>query len=225
MFHLSGDEEQSSFEKLKAVLTQAPVLIQLESGEKYVVYCDASYTGLGCVLIQGGRIVAYASRYLKQHECNYPTHDLELAAIVFALKIWRHYLYEEKHYIYIDHKSLKYLLTQKELNLKQQMLSLVNDGGFLAELQVKPILANEIKTKQTLDVSLLPWIRKVKDGKTKDYEFNEEGILYYHGRYCVPNDVDLKQTILRKVHASPYGMYLRGNKMYRDVKELYRWPK
>lgn len=74
---------------------------------------------LGCVLMQDGKPVAYASRKLKTHECNYPTHDLGLVAVVFALKIWRHYLYREKCTIYTDHKSLKYLLTQKERNLRQ----------------------------------------------------------------------------------------------------------
>ena len=103
--------QQESFEKLKSILTQAPVLIQPESGKPYTVYSDASYTGLGCVLMQDGKVVAYASRQLKPHECNYLTHDLELAAVIFALKIWRHYLYGEKCYIFTDHKSLKYLLT------------------------------------------------------------------------------------------------------------------
>ncbi|KAA3473737.1 integrase [Gossypium australe] len=90
------------------------------AGKEFVVYCDALYTGLGCVLMQEGKVVAYASWQLRPHEVNYPTHDLELAAVVFALKIWRHYLYGEKSIIYTDHKSLKYLLTQKELNLRQR---------------------------------------------------------------------------------------------------------
>ena len=74
---------------------------------KFVVYCDASKLGLGCVLMQEGKVIAYASRQLKEYEQRYPTHDLELAAVVFALKIWRHYLYGEKCEIYTDHKSLK----------------------------------------------------------------------------------------------------------------------
>ncbi|KAG8483123.1 hypothetical protein CXB51_022045 [Gossypium anomalum] len=87
------DKCQQSFEKLKARLTEAPILVQPEPGKEFVIYSDASLTGLGCVLMQEGKVVAYASRQLKPHEKNYPTHDLELAAIVFALKIWRHYLY------------------------------------------------------------------------------------------------------------------------------------
>ena len=76
-----------------------------------MIYSDASRKGLGCVLMQHGKVVAYASRQLKNYEQNYPTHDLELAAVVFALKIWRHYLYGERCEIYIDHKSLKYIYT------------------------------------------------------------------------------------------------------------------
>ena len=85
-------------------------MLTLPSGtEGYTVYCDASRVGLGCVLMQNGQVVAYASRQLKNHERNYPTHDLELAAVVFALKIWRHYLYGVPCEIYTDHKSLKYI--------------------------------------------------------------------------------------------------------------------
>ena len=83
-----------------------------------MVYSDASGKGLGCVLMQNGKVIAYASRQLKDYERNYSMHDLELAAIVFALKIWRHYLYGERIKIFTDHKSLKYLFTQKELNIE-----------------------------------------------------------------------------------------------------------
>ena len=122
------DKCQSSFERLKEILVEAPVLIQPTSGRDYTVYSDASRIGLGCVLMQDGKVVAYASRQLKSHEQNYPTHDLELAAVVFALKIWRHYLYGEKCRIFTDHKSLKYLLTQKDLNLRQRRwLELLKD--------------------------------------------------------------------------------------------------
>ena len=119
---------QASFEKLKAFLTEAPVLTQLTYGKEYVIFSDYSLNGLGCVLMQEGKVVAYASRQLKPHEKNYPTHDLELAVIVFALKIWRHYLYGEKCFIYTDHKSLKYLSSQWELNLRQRRwMELIKD--------------------------------------------------------------------------------------------------
>ena len=87
------------------------MLIVPQSSVGYVIYSDASKKGLDCVLMQHGKVVAYASRQLKDYEKNYPTHDLELAAVVFVLKIWRHYLYGEKTQIYTDHKSLKYLFT------------------------------------------------------------------------------------------------------------------
>jgi hypothetical protein len=96
-----------------------PVLILPDVHKPFSVYCDASYTGLGCVLMQEGRVVAYSSRQLKIHEKNYPTHDLELAAVVHALKTWRHYLYGQKCDIYTEHKSLKYIFTQSELNMRQ----------------------------------------------------------------------------------------------------------
>ena len=108
------DKCQNSFEQLKEMLVEAPVLMEPTSGKEYTLYSDASRIGLGCVLMQDGKVVAYAFRQLKPHEQNYPTHDLELAVVVFALKIWRHYLYGEKCIIYIDHKSFKYLLTQRE---------------------------------------------------------------------------------------------------------------
>ena len=122
------DKFQASFKRLKEILVEAPVFIQPTSGRDYTVYSDASRIGLGCVLMQDGKVVAYASRQLKPHEQNYPTHDLELAAVVFALKIWRHYLYGEKCRIFTNHKSLKYLLTQKDLNLRQRRwLELLKD--------------------------------------------------------------------------------------------------
>ena len=122
------DKCQSNFKRLKEILVKDPVLIQPTSGRDYTLYSDASRIGLGCVLMQDGKVVAYASRQLKPHEQNYPTHDLELAAVVFALKIWRYYLYGEKCRIFTDHKSLKYLLTQKYLNLRQRRwLELLKD--------------------------------------------------------------------------------------------------
>ena len=99
-----------------------------------MVFSDTSRQGLGCVLMQGGGVIVYASRQLKKHETNYPTHDLELATVVFALKIWRHYLYGATCRIFTDHKSLKYLLTQKELNLRQRRwLELIKDYELIIE--------------------------------------------------------------------------------------------
>ncbi|KAI4387246.1 hypothetical protein MLD38_005091 [Melastoma candidum] len=119
---------EKSFLELRNRLTSAPVLVLPCGSGGFAVYCDASYFGLGAVLMQHGRAVAYASRQLKVHEQNYPTHDLELAAVVFALKIWRHYLYGETFEIFTDHKSLKYLFSQDELNMRQRRwMELIKD--------------------------------------------------------------------------------------------------
>nr|KYP57156.1 Retrovirus-related Pol polyprotein from transposon 412 family [Cajanus cajan] len=107
-----------SFDELKKRLTTSPMLVLPDSGEPCDVYCDASHQRLGCVLMQNRRVVAYASRQLKKLERNYLTHDLELEAVVFALKIWRHYLYGARFSVFSDHTSLKYLFDQKELNMR-----------------------------------------------------------------------------------------------------------
>ncbi|XP_059658365.1 uncharacterized mitochondrial protein AtMg00860-like [Cornus florida] len=107
-----------AFRELKTRLTTAPVLVIPERGLGYVIYCDALRDGLGCVLMQTERVVAYGSRQLKTHEQNYPTHDLELAAVIFSLKGWRHYLYGEKFEVFSDHKSFKYLFSQNDLNMR-----------------------------------------------------------------------------------------------------------
>ncbi|GJW64544.1 putative reverse transcriptase domain-containing protein, partial [Tanacetum coccineum] len=115
-----GEEQELAFQTLKDKLCNAPVLALPDGPKDFVVYCDASEIGLGCVLMQRGKVIAYASRQLKIHEKNYTTHDLELGAVVFALKIWRHYLYGTKSVIYTDHKSLQHIFSQKELNMRQR---------------------------------------------------------------------------------------------------------
>ncbi|XP_022157022.1 uncharacterized protein LOC111023849 [Momordica charantia] len=123
-----SSECEEAFQELKKRLVSAPVLTVPDGTGGLVVYGDASRRGLGCVLMQHGKVIAYASRQLKAHELNYLTHDLELAAVVFALKLWRHYLYGERIQVFTDHQSLKYLFTQKELNLRQgRWLELVKD--------------------------------------------------------------------------------------------------
>jgi hypothetical protein len=114
---------EESFQELKKRLTTAPILAIPESNKDYTIYCDASKNGLGCVLMQDRKVIAYSSRQLKTHEVNYPTHDLELAAVVFALKKWRQFLYVSKCELYTDHKSLKYFFTQKELNTTRNLLT------------------------------------------------------------------------------------------------------
>jgi hypothetical protein len=110
-----------AFEQLKVLLTTALVLAQPDIEKPFDVYCDASGSGLGCVLMQEGQVIAYVSRQLRRHEEHYPTHDLELATVVHALKIWRHYLLGNICHVYTDHKSLKYIFTQSELNIRQAM--------------------------------------------------------------------------------------------------------
>jgi hypothetical protein len=132
---------QSSFEELKKRLTTAPVLVMPDLQKSFDIYCDASRQGLGCVLMQEGHVIAYASRQLRKHELNYPMHDLELAAVVHALKIWRHYIIGSKCQIYNDHKNLKYIFTQKDLNLRQRRwLELIKDYDL--EIHYHPGKAN-----------------------------------------------------------------------------------
>jgi ribonuclease HI len=121
-------EGQASFEELKKRLTLSLILVLPDLTKKFDIYCDASRQGLGCVLMQEGQVVCYASRQLRKHEENHPTHDLELAAVVHGLKIWKHYLIDHRCEIYSDHKSLKYIFTQNDLNLRQRRwLELIKD--------------------------------------------------------------------------------------------------
>ncbi|GJV30631.1 putative reverse transcriptase domain-containing protein [Tanacetum coccineum] len=137
------DERQESFEDLKWRLASAPILTLPSGSGGFQIYSDASKKGLGCVLMQHGKVIAYASRQLKPYEVNYPTHDLELAAVVFALKIWRHYLYGEACDIFTDHKSLKYIFTQRELNMRQRRwLELLKD--YDTNIQYHPGKANVV---------------------------------------------------------------------------------
>ena len=138
-----SDACERAFAELKDRLTSTPVLTLPSGSEGFVVFTDASRIGLGAVLMQHGRVVAYASRQLKVHEQNYPTHDLELAAVVFALKVWRHYLYGVRFELFSDHKSLKYLFSQSELNMRQRRwMELLKDYDF--DLQYHPGKANVV---------------------------------------------------------------------------------
>jgi hypothetical protein len=134
---------EEAFHTLRAHLTTAPVLAQLDNSKPFDIYCDASGIRLGCVLMQNNRVNAYASRALRTHLQNYPTHDLELAAIIYALKIWRHYLMGTKYNIYTDHKSLKYIFTQADLNMRQRRwLELIKDYDL--EVHYHPGKANVV---------------------------------------------------------------------------------
>nr|GEZ54411.1 putative reverse transcriptase domain-containing protein [Tanacetum cinerariifolium] len=121
-----GDKQEAMFHLLKQKLCSAPILDFPEGSEDFIVYCDAFNKGLGAVLMQREKVISYASRQLKIHEKNYTTHDLELGAVVFALKIWRHYLYGTKCTVFTDHKSLQHILDQKELNRRQRRWQILN---------------------------------------------------------------------------------------------------
>ena len=115
-----GEKAETAFQLLKQRLCSAPILELPEGSDNFVVYCDASHKGLGAVLMQQEKVIAYASCQLKVHEKHYTTHDLELGAVVFALKMWRHYLYGTKCVVFTDYKSLQHILDQKELNMRQR---------------------------------------------------------------------------------------------------------
>ncbi|GJZ97969.1 putative reverse transcriptase domain-containing protein [Tanacetum coccineum] len=138
-----GDKQEAAFQTLKNKLCSAPILALPQGAENFIVYCDASHKGLGAVLMQNEKVIAYASRQLKIHEKNYTTHDLELGAVVFALKIWRHYLYGTKCTVFTDHKSLQHILDQKELNMRQRRwLELLSD--YDCEIRYHPGKANVV---------------------------------------------------------------------------------
>ena len=137
------DDYEHGFQELKNRLVTTPILTIPSGSGGFVVYSDASHQDLGCVLMQHGKVVAYASRQLKSFERNYPTHDLELVAMIFALKIWRHFLFGETCEIFIDHKSLKYLFSQKELNMRQRIwIELLKDYDCI--IQYHPENANVV---------------------------------------------------------------------------------
>ncbi|GJS51836.1 putative nucleotidyltransferase, ribonuclease H [Tanacetum coccineum] len=167
-----NEEREKSFEELKRRLVSSPILTLPSGTGGYQIYSDASKKGLGCVLMQHGKVIAYASRQLKPYEVNYPTHDLELAAVVFALKIWRHYLYGETCDIFTDHKSLKYIFTQKELNMRQRRwLELLKD--YDANIQYHPgkanVVADALSRKNSRTLACL----KIQPEIIKDLELME----------------------------------------------------
>ena len=245
-----GSEQETAFQTLKNKLCNAPILSLPDGDDDFVVYCDASKQGLGCVLMQRGKVIAYASRQLKVHEVRYTTHDLELGAVVFALKIWRHYLYGTKCVIFTDHKSLQHILNQKELNMRQRRwVELLND--YDCEIRYHPgkanVVADALCRKEYASPMLLQSIRiqadlrsrileaqnvtitegnishEMPSGDESKLEAKLDGLLYFMNRLWIPDHGDLRTLILDEAHKSRYSIHPGADKMYHDLRVLYWW--
>ncbi|KAJ9556156.1 hypothetical protein OSB04_010770 [Centaurea solstitialis] len=248
-----GEKQEEAFQLLKHKLCNAPILALPEGTDNFVVYCDASHQGLGCVLMQNEKVIAYASRQLKVHEKNYTTHDLELGAVVFALKIWRHYLYGTKCTIFTDHKSLQHILDQKMLNMRQRRwVELLSD--YDCEIKYHPGKANvvadalsrkeRVKPTRTrvmgviVQTSLKSQILEAqREGLKADnlkketlhkmeeeFEERTDGVRYFKDRIWVPKVDQLRKMIMDEAHQSRYSIHPGSDKMYKGLKERYWWP-
>ncbi|GJY61082.1 putative reverse transcriptase domain-containing protein [Tanacetum coccineum] len=200
-----GEEQELAFQTLKDKLCNALVLALPDRPKDFVVYCDASGIGLGCVLMQRGKVIAYASRQLKIHETNYTTHDLELGAVVFALKIWRHYLYGTKCVIYMDHKSLHHIFSQKELNMRQRRwIELFSEYDYEFRYLLKEVVDEFAGLQKGLDEMI---------------EQRNDGTLYYLDRIWVPLKGDVRTLIMDEAHKLKYSVHPRTEKMYYDLRD------
>ncbi|GJS37068.1 putative reverse transcriptase domain-containing protein [Tanacetum coccineum] len=188
-----------------------------------MVYYDASHKGLGAVLMQKEKVIAYASRQLKVQEKNYTTHDLELGAVVFALKTWRLYLYGTKYVVFIDHKCLQHILDQKELNMRQRRwLELLSD--YDCEIRYHPRKANVILNTQTEARKEENYASKDLFGMIKNLEPRADGTLCLKNRSWIPYFGDLRALIMHELHKSKYSIHPGSDKMYHDLNKLYWWP-
>ncbi|GKA94842.1 putative reverse transcriptase domain-containing protein [Tanacetum coccineum] len=217
-------------------------LVLAEGTDNFVVYCDASHKGLGAVLMQKEKVIAYASRQLKVHEKNYMTHDLELGAVVFALKMWKHYLYGTKCTVFTDHKSLQHILDQKELNMRQRRwLDLLSD--YDCEICYHPGKANMVVDALSRKERIKPLrvralvmtvgneenrMRRKKilswDMNTRSFETRANGTLCVKKRSWLPRLGGLRDLIMNESHKSKYSIHPGSDKMYHDLKKLYWWP-
>ncbi|WVZ84301.1 hypothetical protein U9M48_031349 [Paspalum notatum var. saurae] len=199
--------QQAVFDELKKRLSTAPVLTLPDQQKRFIVYCDASRDGLGCVLMQEGKEIAYASRQLRKHEVNYPTHDLEFAAVIHALKIWRHYLFGQHCEIYTNHNSLKYIFTQNELNMRQRRwLELIKDYDMKIHYHLGKanVVADALSRKSYANMAL---------GFQMPHELCEE--------ICVPNVDSIRKLILSEANDTAYSIHPGSTKMYYDLKERF----
>ncbi|GJR06373.1 putative reverse transcriptase domain-containing protein [Tanacetum coccineum] len=198
-----GEEQENAFQTLK----------------------DKLCLGLGCILMQRGKVISYASRQLKIHEKNYTTHDLELGAVVFVLKIWRHYLYGTKSVIYTDHKSLQHIFSQKELNMRQhRWIELFSD--YDSEIRYHPGKANVLSIKDRIIAAQKEAFNEsagLQRGLDKMTELRNDGALYYLDRIWVPLKGDVRTLIMDKTHKSKYSVHPRADKMYYDLRDRYSW--
>ncbi|KAI3761239.1 hypothetical protein L1987_51651 [Smallanthus sonchifolius] len=234
----------SNFSKIAVPLTA----LTQKGEDDLVVYCDASNQGLGCVLMQRGKVIAYASRQLKIHEKNYTTHDLELGAVIFALKIWRHYLYGTKCVVFTDHKSLQHIFNQKELNMRQRRwVELLND--YDCEIRYHPGKANvvadalsrkehvmlqSVKIHSDIQVRILEaqhvsvtegnMYEEMSCGAEFQLETKTNGLLYFLNRIWVPDCNDLRAFIMTEAHKSRYSIHPGADKMYQNLRPQYWWP-
>ncbi|GJU87477.1 putative reverse transcriptase domain-containing protein [Tanacetum coccineum] len=204
----------------------APILTLPEGSEDFIAYCDASKKGLGAVLMQREKVISYASRQLKNHENNYTTHDLELGAVVFALKIWRHYLYGTKCTVFTDHKSLQHILDQKELNMRHPMLDclvitiaiIISNASDLKRGGGKP---ENIKSE---DVGVMLIENAIISEAIREKLEPVRMYLVPQWQSWLPCYGDLRTVIMHESHKSKYSIHPGSDKMYQDMKKLYWWP-
>nr|GEW03880.1 putative reverse transcriptase domain-containing protein [Tanacetum cinerariifolium] len=216
-------------------LCSAPILALPEGSKDFIIYCDALIKGLGIVLMHREKVVAYSSRQLKIHEKNYMTHDLELRAVVFALKICRHYLYGTKCTVFTDHKSLQHILDQKELNMRQCCwLELLSDYDYEIHYHLKreDVVTDALSKKEQIkplrneDVGgmLIENSKDPEELEKEKLEPHADGTLCLNGKSWLPCYGDLRVVIMHESHKSKYYIHPGFDKMYQDMKKLYWWP-
>ncbi|XP_073120313.1 uncharacterized protein [Henckelia pumila] len=203
-------EWQESFDVLKEALTTTPVLAMPSGEGDFVVYTDASKLGLGAVLMQRDRVIAYASMQLKEHEKNYPTLDLELAAVVFALKIWRHYLYREKYALSRKTAVIASLAVSRPLQVEIQRFGLEfyaeGRAHRLSALSVQTTLFDRIRVAQAVDEQLGKWRQRSEEKDSGLFSVGDE-IVKFRGRFWIPVGDSLQDTIMAEAHTSSYSMH------------------
>ncbi|GJV34802.1 putative reverse transcriptase domain-containing protein [Tanacetum coccineum] len=205
--YIWGEDQESAFQLLKQKLCEAPILALPKGNDDFVIYCDASHQGLGAVLMQREKVIAYVSRQLKPYKENYTMHDLELGVVVFACKIWRHYLYGTKCTVFTDHKSLQHILNQKELNMRQRhWLELLANY----DSQTEAIKEENIKAENL-------------QGMDKAFEVCPDGTRCIKNRSWLPLFGNLRDLIMHESHKSKYSIHPGSDKMYQDLKKLYWW--